>query len=618
MSYSHNHHSRGSADYYPSSGQQPRSSLHDPYSGTGGHLPYDDDAEMGASHYDRERQDLEHPPHHHHHHHQQDGTYYSAEKSLLGGGEAAPSGPAGGPANPDIEPEAKGHLTFPLLVSVFIAVIGAFSNGFHTSVLNTSGGTFRHCDLLDASSAASSVASSAASSVASSLASSAGFGTLGEIRIILPDCFYMTDGIWGTIIGIFSIGGLLGSLTAGYLSDKFGRRRMMLYNTAISAIGTALMAISFNELMFGFGRFFAGFGAGVTIVVVPTYIGEMAPVHLRGTLGVMNQLSITFGILFANTLSLFMSTPELWRWLISFGIYIPIIQAMLLPFAHESPKWLYMKKRFHESRETMSLIRGIPLSNDEDPTAMLSDGDLNDLDPDSLPSERPGKAAPRRRITVFEIANDKTLFFPLLVTVVLLVAQQFSGINAIFFYSTGIFSDAFPNKAGHITVAVSAFNVFMTIFASSVIDRLGRRFLLLVCHIGMIVMGVIFTAAYVSNVDWLEVLSVFLFVAFFAVSLGPIPVILLSEVFPTHALSAASSVALAFNWISTYTIAQTFPLVSGAISGYAFLPFVVALVLSLIFTWRFVPETRGRPVNVNHAALQSASSAWAAIQEGSK
>lgn len=362
------------------------------------------------------------------------------------------------------------------------------------------------------------------------------------------------------------VGCIPGAMVGGVLSDRLGRKRT-LYLCALlfllSGIGSALPS-SFVEFLIA--RVFAGVAIGICSTVCPVYISECAPAARRGRLGTLFQLGIVVGIFVTLFVNSFIhgfgdeawNTAEGWRWMFGSEAVPALLFMLLIPRAPESPRWA-----------------------------------------DNARSE-PGR---------FAQLLDPRLRRPLVIAVVLSAVAQFSGINAIMYYSTRILTDAGVGieNAFAATALVGLVNLLFTLVAVASIDRLGRRPLLLI--------GLATQVVSLSAVAWLltqpsggVVLlgAILVFIAAFALALGPIPWLLSSEIFPLAIRGRAMSVAAFTVWVSCLVVAQAFPVLNDSPSvgpAKTFALFAVVSLLGAFFTWRWVPETKGR-------ALEEIESTW--------
>jgi len=220
----------------------------------------------------------------------------------------------------------------------------------------------------------------------------------------------------GTIVAIFSIGGLVGGLAGGVASDRFGRKSVMLWNNVNYILGSIFLGAAANEAMLIVGRIFVGIGAGVATTVVPNYIGEVTPTPLRGGFGVLTQLAITLGILVAQTLGLYMSTVALWRWLLSLSAFVAAVQGLLLVACIESPRYLVLKGRSDEAAHALQRVYGRP--NVASEVAAIQAG---------IAQSAAGSGGVSNRYNVPMLLRDRALRRPLLIVVGLMLAQQVRG-----------------------------------------------------------------------------------------------------------------------------------------------------------------------------------------------
>jgi len=402
------------------------------------------------------------------------------------------------------------------------------------------------------------------------------------------------EGIAG---GSAILGCIPGAMIAGFLSDRFGRRRVLFLCALLYAASGVLSAVPATFLQFLLARFLGGLGIGASSMICPVYIAELAPASQRGRLGSLFQFGIVTGIfltLFINALihgagGEAWNTAAGWRWM--FGIEaIPAIGLVLLLFAvPESPRWLLSVGREPEARAILERV-GNPMEAEAEirsvqAVASTGDGRLSEL-------------------------FGSRFRTPLIVAVVLMAVSQFSGINAIMYYSTKIFATAGVGANGAFTssVIVGLVNFLFTLVAVALIDRAGRRPLLLVgLSVQVLALGAVGWMFHtgVSGVPLLA--GVLLFIAAFAMALGPIPWIVSSEIFPAKIRGRAMSIATFVIWSSCYVVAQTFPLLNDNPAVGPAKTFWVYAAFSLagfVFVLAKLPETKGR-------SLEEIESSWA-------
>jgi MFS transporter, SP family, arabinose:H+ symporter len=383
------------------------------------------------------------------------------------------------------------------------------------------------------------------------------------------------------------IGCIPGAMFAGFLSDRFGRRRVLFLCAILYAASGLLSAIPRTFTQFLLARFISGLGIGASSMICPVYVAELAPAAKRGRLGSLFQFGIVAGIfitLFINARIQGVgdeawNVARGWRWMLG-AETLPALGLFLLLFAvPESPRWLIQAGREPEARTILERVAG-PAHAEEQIQAVRA-----------VAAEEQGRVAelfgPRFRT-------------PLIIAVVLMAVSQFSGINAIMYYSTKIFTTAGVGVKDSFSssVLVGLVNFLFTFVAIAFVDRAGRRLLLI---IGLLVQTIALAA-----VGWMFhtghnglplMLGVLVFIAAFAMALGPIPWILCSEIFPTRIRGRAMSIATFVIWTSCYAVAQTFPMLNDSPAIGPALTFGVYAACSLaglVFVAVMVPETKGR------------------------
>ncbi|KAB0406004.1 hypothetical protein E2I00_008696, partial [Balaenoptera physalus] len=355
--------------------------------------------------------------------------------------------------------------------------------------------------------------------------------------------------LWALSVAIFSVGGMISSFLIGVISQWLGRKRAMLFNNALAVLGGALMglakaAASYELLILG--RFLIGAYSGLTSGLVPMYVGEIAPTHLRGALGTLNQLAIVIGILIA--------------------------QLVLLPFCPESPRYLYIIRNLEgPARKSLKRLTG---------RADVSEA-LAGLKEEKRKLER------ERPLSLLQLLGSHIHRQPLVIAIVLQLSQQLSGINAV------------PGVVNTVFTLVSVF----------LVERAGRRTLQLLGLAGMCGCAILMTVALllleqVPAMSYVSIVAIFGFVAFFEIGPGPIPWFIVAELFSQGPRPAAMAVAGFSNWTCNFIIGMGFQYVADAMGPYVFLLFAVLLLGFFIFTFLKVPETRGRTFDQISAAFR--------------
>ncbi|XP_050307783.1 glucose transporter type 1 isoform X3 [Anthonomus grandis grandis] len=405
----------------------------------------------------------------------------------------------------------------------------------------------------------------------------------------LPDELVKT--LYSIVVSIFAIGGMVGGFSGGMVANRFGRKGGLLLNNVLGITGGSLMwcakvANSYEMLICG--RLIIGINCGLNTSLVPMYVSEIAPLNLRGGLGTVNQLAVTVGLLLSQVLGIeqILGTNEGWPLLLGLAVLPALLQLILLPVCPESPRYLLITKQWEE--ESRRALRRLRASNqvEEDIEEMRAE-------------ERAQQS--EASTSMLELICSPTLRAPLIIGIVMQLSQQLSGINAVFYYSTNLFETAglAPESAKFATIGIGCIMVIMTLISIPLMDRMGRRTLLLYGLGGMFIFSIFITISFLIKemIDWmsyLSVVSVLFFVKFFAMGPGSIPWMITAELFSQGPRPAAMSIAVLVNWMANFLVGIVFPSMKTALENYTFLPFSVFLALFWIFTYKKVPETKNK------------------------
>lgn len=413
---------------------------------------------------------------------------------------------------------------------------------------------------------------------------------------------------------MFAVGGLIGAMANGYMINKFGRRDSMMIMNVNFFIGAILLSLAVNSAMFAIGRIFVGIGSGFMTCVIGVYISEIAPSKYRGALTSLLQFLTTLGILIIMCISLGLSTAVGWRIVVIMTLAPTIAQLILLPFCSRSPRWLVGQNRIDEARvefirlrngdietEFTDLLLGLTKGGEENKPAP-AEGDKDSatgFDNNATEKNVEDNAAleSERQLNILETMSIPVLASLCMKIFVVHTGQQLTGINAIMYYSTSIFEVSFGDNAKYVSIGVTALNVVITFVGLSLVDRLGRKTLLLISCAGMCVWQVIMTISMRFDVSGLQVVCIMLYVAFFAVGYGMVPFVIVSECFPTYAVGAATSACLAINWLCNFIIGLIFPTLLNACGAYVFLIFAGLALIYFIFIFIFIPETKQKTLD---------------------
>jgi sugar porter (SP) family MFS transporter len=413
--------------------------------------------------------------------------------------------------------------------------------------------------------------------------------------IQLPQCIRMDGTEFGLIQSVYTLGGLVGALIAGPMATKYGRLLTMRLTTIVFILGPAAEALAANIPVMSFGRFLSGVGAGASTVACPIYVAEISPLDKRGLYGAFTQVQVNIGILITLLLGYFLSHGNYWRLVLAVAGLIGAAEFLGLLFAPETPKWLAEHKQTNKARQVLQRIRGEHANIDNE----IKDWkmDPSEAEEESLLVAPSGESPHQRPPVSFIGAIRLRKYRPAVIAVIaVMAAQQFTGINSIMMYSVSILGGLLPTSAALLTVAVSVLNVIITLACAPLADKIGRKPCLLLSIAGMGISSIVLALGLEFGVTILSAIATITFVASFAVGLGPIPFILASELVGPEAVGATQSWALTANWISTFAVAQFFPIIDSAFGGHgrAYWVFAgMALLLGSFISW-WVPETKGK------------------------
>ncbi|XP_001950963.1 solute carrier family 2, facilitated glucose transporter member 1 isoform X2 [Acyrthosiphon pisum] len=397
--------------------------------------------------------------------------------------------------------------------------------------------------------------------------------------------------IWAVAVSIFCVGGMVGGLSTGFVAEKFGRKGGLLVSNALVILSAALQGVSkmysSYELII-IGRFIIGINSGLNAGLTPMYLAEISPMNLRGSVGTVYQLVVTISILISQILGLdyILGTAELWPVLLALIIAPAIFMFATLPFCPESPKYtLINKKKDIEAERGLQWLRGTIEVHDE---------------MDEMRAENEAmKVIPK--VTLREMLSNPMLKTPLGISVMIMLCQQLSGINAVMFFSTKIFNMAGMSNDGakYATLGMGSLNVIMTLISLFLVELTGRKTLLMIGFSSMFVVTVMLTIALMfvnvsSIVSGLAVVLVMAFVIAFAVGPGSIPWFLVSELFNSSARPLATSIAVGVNWTANFVVGLGFLPLQEMLQSNVFLIFVVLLALFVLYVYKKVPETKNK------------------------
>lgn len=394
---------------------------------------------------------------------------------------------------------------------------------------------------------------------------------------------------WGLTVSCYGIGGLFGAIIGPKVIGRFcGRRATLLINNIFLVISSILIAFAPVWWCQAIGRIFVGIVAGVGTAVVPTYFSEISPVQIRGAIGTMHQLGITVGILVSQALSTpslhLLGSKDKWQWLFLVPVLCGLLEVIILPFCPESPSYLYTTEGRAAARR--ALVR-------------LQSEDVADEYLDYIREEISSAGGASGTMSVLELFGNRNLRKQLIVGVTVQLMMQFSGIDAVFYYSTTVFKQANVSDPELATTCLGVINVIVTIIAVKYMDTAGRKTLLTYSWIGMFLSFLALTFSFilkdhgVERMDQLSVIATTGVIIFFAFGPGCIAWFIIAEIFPLYARDSAMALGIFINWIANWLVAFSFPILLEYTQPYTFLVFVATTGFFLYFTKKFVPETKG-------------------------
>lgn len=409
----------------------------------------------------------------------------------------------------------------------------------------------------------------------------------------------MTSSDIGMVNSFYSIGGFCSALLAGPIADKLGRRRASFINCIFLALGSFFISSSFTVFQMSVGRFLAGLGAGAAIVVGPMYYSEISPAKYRGFIGGISQILVNTGIFISQLLGVFLSTDTRWRYILYVGVLVAVVNGALLPICVESPKWLALHGMIPEAKANLIKLRPPNWDVDDElaswKLAALSDARQSiGQEADSLLTADSSSSDDSKKVTPYVFLTDVIYRKSMIACAGIMVFQQLSGINSIVFYGSAVLKDALPNLSSVVSCLISLLNLIVTIIVTPLIDKYGRKNLLLISSLGMTVWSAALAIGMMKDLAITASISAALFVFSFALGIGPIPFLIVSELVPHAAVGVAQSVATTANWLTTFIIAYFFPICQNLLKDKVFFIFSITGVLGILFIQTYIPETHGK------------------------
>ena len=414
----------------------------------------------------------------------------------------------------------------------------------------------------------------------------------GAILFIKKD-FSLSAGTEEIVVSAVLLGSLVGAFGGGILADRLGRRKLLISTAIVFGLGAVGAALAPDTAWLIVARVVAGIAIGVASFVAPLYISEIAPVEIRGKLVSINQVALTSGIVISYLIDYAFAGSQAWRWMFAMAVVPAAAFGIGLIFIPDSPRWLAGRGHLDQARAVLKRIRP----------------------PDKVEAEMSNI----QHSVAQQKGNWSELLSPLLrsamiVGIGLAIAQQITGINTVIYYAPTIFKFAGLSSSSAAilaSVGVGVVNVIFTVVAMQLIDRAGRRPLLLVSLAGMAlslaVLGLAFSLPQFKDIlGWVAIVSLMAYVGSFAIGLGPVFWLILSEIYPLRIRGRAMSVGTAANWGANLLVALTFLTLTKVIGKPAtFWLYGVVTLAAWFFAFFLVPETKGKTLEQIEAYMRS-------------
>ena len=419
-------------------------------------------------------------------------------------------------------------------------------------------------------------------------------GVISGALLFLRAAFHLSSLMLGIVTSIALAGAALGALGCGSLADRFGRRPVLLATAVVFVGGAVVSAVAPDLAVLLCGRLLVGVGIGGASMLTPLYLAEVAPAAERGALVSLNQLAVTLGILVSYLVGYALAADGAWRWMLGLGAVPGVVLAVGMAALPETPRWLAGHGHADRARAALVRLRGTNVDIGAEMAALRADlaGTVA-----ARPERRLGHTASR---------------LPLIVGIGLAVFQQVTGINTVIYFAPVIFQASGLSSASAAilaTAGIGVVNVCMTAVAIRLVDRVGRRVLLLWGLAGMAaslcLLALGFALGHGPALGWLTAASLTAYVGCFAIGLGPVFWLLISEIFPLAIRARGMSVSTIANWLANLVVALTFLDLVDLIGRVGvFLLYAALTAGAFAFAFALVPETKG-------LSLEGVAALWA-------
>ncbi|KAB5555413.1 hypothetical protein PHYPO_G00033930 [Pangasianodon hypophthalmus] len=399
--------------------------------------------------------------------------------------------------------------------------------------------------------------------------------------------------IWTIIVSAFSLGGLFGSLLAGPMAIRFGRRQTLLLNNSFLLVSTLMVLSSRSARSFEMiiiARLLVGVNAGVSMNVQPMYFGESAPKAMRGAVAFSSAVFTAMGILLGQVTGLteLLGSEALWPYLLASNAVPGLLQLLTLPWFPESPRYLLIDRGDREAcSRALTRLRG----------CNVSDAEMEEI------LEEQKAVGEARAKSLWELLSDSSLRRQLCIVMVASSSMMLCGNDSIYFYASYIFQEAgIPmDKIQYVTIGTGACEFTAALICNLLIERLGRRLLIVVGYVLMAGWAAVFTLALslqgkVTGMPYLGMVCVFAYILSFGMGPAGVTGILPTELFNQMARPAAYMMAGSMMWLNLFLMGMVFPFIVNSMGQFCFIPFCAVCVVSSIFIGLVLPETKGKTI----------------------
>lgn len=405
----------------------------------------------------------------------------------------------------------------------------------------------------------------------------------GALPFIRQD-FTITPFMEGVVTSAVPLGAVAGTIIAMVTTDRYGRKPMLILGAVIFFVGSLASAMAFNQYILTIARLVIGVGIGASAMTAPMFLAEVAPARIRGTIVSAFQLMITIGIMVSYMSNAAFGDSGDWRWMIGVGVFPALVALIGILLSPETPRWLTLNKNADKARDIIAHLQP----------------ERTDAEIDQIINEIKESAADEAAVPAWGTFLKKGILPITTFAMMAFILQQLSGINAIIYYAPEIFKQAgFSGQMTQllVTVGIGVVNVAFTVVAMYLVESIGRRKLLITGFIGTSVCMAVVTIATIMAIPatpYIATIGIFCFIAFFAVSLGPLPWLYMSELFPLRLRPRGMALASVANWFFNFVVALMFPVLLNGIGIVGtFGIFTFFCVVGIVYAIAAAPETKG-------------------------